>query len=281
MSERAHAFRRDGYLVVEAACLDQLQALREAADELARRPNSGANYVFGRGSGPVLTKLPQLADRDPTFRSLAQSRGIVDVLEELIGPARLFRDVLITKPAKDGGVVRDHQDIAYWDVSPPEAVVSAWVALDDAPLQSGCLEVVPSSHRSLVEHRLVAGSIPLPGLLTRYLRRTASLAGTGDNPKTLQERAFARTKNFALGTASKFLPFLAELNELHIDPRKIHGRVPLPVRAGDVVFFESRLIHGSGPNTSTNTRRAYIASYMSERCTVPGKKLSDFLVARS
>jgi len=281
MSERSLEFQRDGYLVVKGACVEALPALRAKAEELLRAPNNGANHRFGGSNGPTLTKLSQLADRDPTFRALAQSSGVVSVLEELIGPARLFRDVLITKPARDGAIVRDHQDIAYWDVSPPEAVVSAWIALDDAPPQSGCLEVVPSSHRAVVEHRLVAGPVPLPGMVTRYLRRAASLTGTGDNPKTLTERAFAKTKNFALGSASRLLPFLAELNELHIDPKKIERRVPLPVRAGDVVFFESRLIHSSGPNTSENTRRAYIASYMSERCSVPGKTISDFLLARA
>jgi ectoine hydroxylase-related dioxygenase (phytanoyl-CoA dioxygenase family) len=281
MSERALAFRRDGYLVVEGACVDQLSTLRAKADELLQSPDNGANLRFGGGAGPTLIKLSQLADRDATFRALAQSKAIVDVLEELIGPARLFRDVLFTKPAKDGAVVRYHQDIAFWDVSPPEAVVSAWIALDDAPMQSGCLEVVPSSHGNVIEHRLVAGPLPLPGPLTRYLRRVASLTGTGDNPKTLLEQSFSKTKNFLLGTASRLFPFLADINELHIDPRKVPRRVSLPVKAGDVVFFESRLIHGSGPNRSPNTRRAYIASYMSERCRVPGKSVSDFLVARA
>jgi phytanoyl-CoA hydroxylase len=40
--------------------------------------------------------------------------------------------------------------------------------------------------------------------------------------------------------------------------------VPVPMRAGDVLFFHGQLVHGSGPNTSTTRfRRSLIAHYVS------------------
>jgi ectoine hydroxylase-related dioxygenase (phytanoyl-CoA dioxygenase family) len=281
MSTRRQEFQRTGYLVLQGACTEALPALRRTAEQLLQSPVTGASFRFGKEQKKVLGKLPQLAQQDATFRALAQHPPIVDVLEELIGPACLFRDVLIVKPALDGAVVRDHQDIAYWDVAPPELVISAWVALDDAPLESGCLEVVPGSHRELVQHRVAAGQLALPDAVTQWLRRMASLTGTGDNPRTARQKLFARGKNFALGTATRLLPFLGDLNDLHIDPRRVPARVPLPIRAGDVIFFDSRLIHASGPNTSQHWRRAYIASYMSVQCRVPASPTSGFLPARA
>ncbi|MGH7361118.1 MAG: phytanoyl-CoA dioxygenase family protein, partial [Candidatus Methylomirabilales bacterium] len=52
--------------------------------------------------------------------------------------------------------------MAYWDVAPPELVVSAWIALDDAPLESGCLRVLAGSHGALVEHGLAVGRLRVP-----------------------------------------------------------------------------------------------------------------------
>jgi ectoine hydroxylase-related dioxygenase (phytanoyl-CoA dioxygenase family) len=38
--------------------------------------------------------------------------------------------------------------------------------------------------------------------------------------------------------------------------------VDLTARAGDVIFFHSRLLHATGPNTSTHPRYSPIISYM-------------------
>jgi hypothetical protein len=274
-SGRAEAFRRDGYLVVPGACAKELERLRDRLDE--HRATESMRYDSARRR---IRKVPQLAETDEVYRTLARAPTLVETLEELVGPARIFRDVLIDKPAHDGAHVRDHQDIAYWDVSPPELVVSAWIALDDAPTSSGCLEVVPGSHLSLVPHRLVAGRLVLPRGATRALRAVSSLTGTGDNPRTAWQRRFAKVKNFALGTLTRLVPAIGDLNDLHIDPAAVPERVPVPVRAGDAILFESRLVHASGPNSGGTRRRAYIVSYMSARCRVPGSSVSDFLPAR-
>ena len=39
-----------------------------------------------------------------------------------------------------------HQDITYWGLEPPEAH-TAWIAVDDADLANGCMEVIPGSQR--------------------------------------------------------------------------------------------------------------------------------------
>ncbi len=45
-----------------------------------------------------------------------------------------------------------HQDITYWGLEPPEAH-TAWIAVDDADLANGCIQIIPGSHRGgIVEH---------------------------------------------------------------------------------------------------------------------------------
>jgi phytanoyl-CoA hydroxylase len=75
-------------------------------------------------------------------------------MQDLIGPdIKLFRDALMMKPPRHGSAKPYHQDSAYWQIDPPD-LVSAWIALDDATLENGCMRVIPGSHRwGVVEHR--------------------------------------------------------------------------------------------------------------------------------
>src|SRR5207244_10933108 len=58
----------------------------------------------------------------------------------------LCRAVLFTKAAEGGTELPWHQDGgSFWGLSrDPELQI--WTALDDAPIDSGCLELIPHSH---------------------------------------------------------------------------------------------------------------------------------------
>jgi ectoine hydroxylase-related dioxygenase (phytanoyl-CoA dioxygenase family) len=276
-------FRRDGFLAMPGLLPPEIiEGCRRRTDALLEDPASGAIFRFGADGGRIHCKIPQLAQRDDLFRAVAQHPAIAAIVESLLGPARIFRDVVIGKPPMAGAVVHYHQDAAYWDIEPPDLALSAWIALDDAPREAGCLQVVTGSHRAARDHTLLVRGRRLPEFAIRFLRRATSLTGTGDNPRTRRERAFASVKKFALGSVTRFVPALNDLNDLRIDP---DGVAPesldlLPARPGDVIFFSSWLIHGSGPNTGHRMRRAYIVSYMSDACRVPGRQISQFLPAR-
>jgi ectoine hydroxylase-related dioxygenase (phytanoyl-CoA dioxygenase family) len=69
---------------------------------------------------------------------------------------------LFVKEANDPAYVSWHQDSTYWGLSEPD-VVTAWVALSRSNRESGCMKMLPGSHRlqqfphndTLAEHNLL------------------------------------------------------------------------------------------------------------------------------
>jgi ectoine hydroxylase-related dioxygenase (phytanoyl-CoA dioxygenase family) len=70
---------------------------------------------------------------------------IVDAVESILGPNLLcWTTNFFIKEAKSPGFVSWHQDAFYWGLSKDD-VVTAWVALSPANLESGCMKFVPGS----------------------------------------------------------------------------------------------------------------------------------------
>lgn len=60
---------------------------------------------------------------------------------------RIWHDQIQYKPPRVGGPTPWHQDFPAWPILQPADLVSAWVALDDAEIDNGCMWMVPGSHR--------------------------------------------------------------------------------------------------------------------------------------
>ncbi len=60
---------------------------------------------------------------------------------------RIWHDQIQYKPPVHGGPTRWHQDHPAWPIIQPSDLVSAWVALDDADIENGCMWMVPESHK--------------------------------------------------------------------------------------------------------------------------------------
>lgn len=78
---------------------------------------------------------------------------IVDAAEDVLGPNLLcWTTNFFIKEANSPGFVSWHQDAFYWGLSKDD-VVTAWVALSPANLESGCMKFVPGSQtQDHVEH---------------------------------------------------------------------------------------------------------------------------------
>jgi non-haem Fe2+, alpha-ketoglutarate-dependent halogenase len=90
----------------------------------------------------------------PWLADLVREPRILDVVEKIVGPDILvWQTTFFIKEARDTGFVSWHQDSTYWGLSEPE-VVTAWVALSPSSLESGCVKVVPGTHKlDQVPHR--------------------------------------------------------------------------------------------------------------------------------
>jgi len=71
---------------------------------------------------------------------------ILDAVEDTLGPDIMcWGSSLFVKDANTTSYVSWHQDSTYWGLSKPN-VVTAWVALSPATLESGCMKMVPGTH---------------------------------------------------------------------------------------------------------------------------------------
>ena len=87
-------------------------------------------------------------------RDLCTHPRVLDAVEDLLGPdLMVWGTSMFVKDANDPGFVSWHQDATYWGLDKPD-VVTAWIALSPATLESGCMRVVPGSHKwPQMEHR--------------------------------------------------------------------------------------------------------------------------------
>ncbi len=71
---------------------------------------------------------------------------ILDYVEDLLGPNIIaWGTHYFCKMPGDGKVVSWHQDASYWPLTPAHSV-TLWLAVDDADLENGCMQVLPRTH---------------------------------------------------------------------------------------------------------------------------------------
>jgi non-haem Fe2+, alpha-ketoglutarate-dependent halogenase len=80
-------------------------------------------------------------------RDLGRHPKILDAVEDVLGPNLLVWGLsLFIKDANSPSYVSWHQDSTYWGLSKPD-VVTAWIALSPANKQSGCMKMMPGTHK--------------------------------------------------------------------------------------------------------------------------------------
>jgi hypothetical protein len=131
-------YERDGYICpIDAFAPDRAAAWHDRL------------RAFERAEGQTMTRghnfKPHLLF--PWVDEIVHAPEILDAVEDLIGPdIRLFHLSVWPKDPGTGTYVSWHQDATYFALD-PICHVTAWVALTDAPVESGCMEVVPGSHK--------------------------------------------------------------------------------------------------------------------------------------
>jgi phytanoyl-CoA hydroxylase len=210
--EQVEFYRSSGYVLAERVfSAEEAAYLRAEAQALMQRllETGVAGTSFqGWGSAAKVTDLPRelLHCHNVQFHSAAFARLIVDPrftdrVADLIGPnVQLHHTKLFIKPPEKGAPFPMHQDYPYFPHE-KHTMMAAILHFDDAPLEKGCVRVVPGSHKLGPLDHLKEGGHHLP-----------------------------------------------------VEQYPVSEAVPIPAKAGDVLFFTYMTIHGSGVNASEDAR---------------------------
>jgi phytanoyl-CoA hydroxylase len=149
LSQSQHrSFRDLGHVVVNDL-VDQKTAsnLRRAFE---RQTQTWADDVGTSVSDylAVISQWTNVWEHNAIFRQQLYDKNAAAIAAELIGceRVRVFHDHLIAKPPQGGSTIPWHRDLANWPVAEPRAV-SCWLAMDDAPSQSGAMQFMPGGHK--------------------------------------------------------------------------------------------------------------------------------------
>ena len=143
--QQVKQFQRDGVLFPLAAYeRGEIEGLRRKLEALAQA--EGGKLSRGTNQKPHML-LPWLAD-------MVREPRILDAVEGVLGPNLLcWASGFFWKQPQDPAYISWHQDSTYWGLSHPD-IVTAWVAFTPSTPESGCMRVVPGTHkRDQVEHR--------------------------------------------------------------------------------------------------------------------------------
>src|SRR5689334_9177666 len=130
---------------MDAATEDAMRWVEQIIPEL-EGPDRRKVLEGGKGSIPRWIDHPVL--KRPVFRALAADPTLVSAVEALIGPGvDVYFSQIFFKPPEAGSPKPAHQDNSYAGPNDTEGLVTAWVALDEASTENGCLYFVDGSHR--------------------------------------------------------------------------------------------------------------------------------------
>jgi ectoine hydroxylase-related dioxygenase (phytanoyl-CoA dioxygenase family) len=102
----------------------------------------------------VLRKLDDPAYFRPAMRALAADPRLVGRIESLIGKGvAVCFSQLFFKPPEGGGPKPMHQDNFYFGPNDRDGLATAWIALDDATVENGCMAFAEgSNHGPILDH---------------------------------------------------------------------------------------------------------------------------------
>src|SRR5690606_34594811 len=93
------------------------------------------------------------------IHQILSHKNIVNVLTNLLGPnVKCMQSMLFVKaPGKAGQSW--HQD-EYYIPTRDCSLIGAWIAIDDATIENGCLWIIPGSHKPSVIRRRIVNNSP-------------------------------------------------------------------------------------------------------------------------
>ena len=146
--EQLADYQRDGYIIRRGLfSSEEVDHLRDTAHHDNEMDKSSSMMDDGEGNHVRLALWNHPGDG--IYGMFARCHRVVDTVEELLNDeAYHYHSKMILKDAKVGGAWAWHQDYGYWyqnGVLFPN-LCSVMIAVDDATIENGCLQVLKGSH---------------------------------------------------------------------------------------------------------------------------------------
>lgn len=216
--EQIDQYNQDGYLIIRNFLnAEEVEKLYHVAidDSIMSKNAINVNDSTGKRSKLSLWYKPG----DDTYGLLTRSQQLVDSTDALLdGDTAVchFHSKLMQKEPRVGGAWEWHQDYGYWyknEFLLPDQMMSVMVAITDANIGNGCLQVIKGSHKmGRVEHGFAGEQV---------------------------------------GASQRYVDLSLKTMEL----------VYVELKAGDVLFFHSNILHRSEANLSDKPRWSMISCY--------------------
>jgi hypothetical protein len=138
---RLEQLERDGFTVVP-----DLFTPAECDVIVERVESAALRLDLGRPEDGQMAYRPMMHLADPELEAVCCDPRWRDVVVPAVGgDVRLYWEQSVAKPPEARTELPWHQDNGYTPLD-PEAYLTCWLALDDADLDNGCLQVIPGSH---------------------------------------------------------------------------------------------------------------------------------------
>jgi ectoine hydroxylase len=147
--DEVKAYENDGFVLVRGMLDEEEIGLLSRA---AREDRVLDQHSFGRadGEGGTVRLSSWNHPGDTIYGMIARSDSIVGSAEKLLGgEVYHYHSKMIMKDARVGGAWAWHQDYGYWynnGVLSP-LLTSAYIAVDRATRENGCMQVIKGSHK--------------------------------------------------------------------------------------------------------------------------------------
>jgi len=159
--EQIRQFDEVGFLKGDVVLSDdEVERLRVELDmvmegKTVKKPVLNRNMLDNSHYGMNITKKETVVQivniwmASEAFLEHAKNRTLCEEVAQLCrtDTLRIWHDQIQYKPPVTGGPTHWHQDHPLWPLIQPADLVSAWVALDDATVENGCMWMVPGSHK--------------------------------------------------------------------------------------------------------------------------------------
>ena len=156
-------YREHGYLMVRQAFTSA--EVQDATDGLVdlimgKRPDFKHVYFEGKAKEilPTLSpdqrqdavrKIGAFIEFDARLKAISHHTRMLATIAKLMQgrtPA-MFQDMALIKPPRLGREKPWHQDHAYFEYPLGTPVVGVWIALDEATVENGCMQILPGRHK--------------------------------------------------------------------------------------------------------------------------------------